>query len=118
MHLDSFESWLNTYKRAWETFDTAASVALFTDDATYQVSPFSEPLRGREMLIAYWSNVAATQSDVHFDYHVLAVGDGLGVNHWSASFIKRKTGKLVRLDGIFVVKLNADERCTEFSEWW
>lgn len=118
MNLNNFEHWLNAYKRAWENLGTAASVALFTDDATYQVSPFSEAIRGREALTAYWSNVAVSQVDVHFDYQVLAVNDELGVNHWSASFIKRKTGKLVHLDGIFVVKLNPDELCFEFREWW
>jgi hypothetical protein len=118
MNLHSFENWLNTYKRAWENFDTAASIALFTDDAAYQLSLFSEPLRGREALTAYWSNVAASQSAVRFDYHILAVSDELGVNQWSASFMKRKTGKLIHLDGIFVVKLNDEGRCFEFREWW
>jgi hypothetical protein len=118
MHIHGFEHWLNSYKRAWENFDTATSIALFTDDAIYAVSLFSEPLRGREALTAYWSNVALTQVDVRFDYHILAVNDELGVNHWSASFIKRKTSKLIRLDGIFIVKLNDEGRCFEFREWW
>ena len=114
----AFAAWLAAYKRAWENLDTAASVALFSEDALYSILPFSTPLVGHNALAAYWSKVAVTQSDVHFDYDILAVTAELGINHWSVSFIKRKTGKLVCLDGIFVVRLNVNGLCTEFREWW
>jgi len=116
--MDAFAAWLAAYKQAWETLDAAASVALFSEDALYPISPFSSPLVGRDAITAYWSNVAATQSDVHFDDYILAVTAELGINHGSVSFIRRKTGKLIRLDGIFVVRLNAEGRCLEFRECW
>ncbi|MFN8373465.1 MAG: hypothetical protein U0694_11395 [Anaerolineae bacterium] len=43
--MDAFAAWFAAYKRAWETLDTAASVALFSERALFR-SPFSTPLVG------------------------------------------------------------------------
>jgi SnoaL-like domain len=59
--LDAFRSWLDAYGRAWEKRDPEAATALFTEDSTYQVTPFLEPMRGRKAIFEYWSEVARTE---------------------------------------------------------
>lgn len=39
---------------AWESKDPDAIAALFTDDATYAYSPWKEPVRGVEAIVADW----------------------------------------------------------------
>jgi uncharacterized protein (TIGR02246 family) len=112
------DSWLGAYKRAWEDRDPEAAADLFTADAAYHETPFDEPLRGREGILDYWSAVPRTQEGIEFSYEVLATTEAGGVAHWRAEFTSLPSRSAVDLDGILLVKLDADGKCTEFREWW
>ncbi|BBL78483.1 hypothetical protein RxyAA322_03370 [Rubrobacter xylanophilus] len=118
MKVDRFSSWLQRYKRAWENRDPHAAQELFTENATYQETPFTEPLRGREAIYAYWSDVPNSQDQVRFESNIIAVTEQLCVAWWHASFIRIPNKARVTLDGIFVFSLNEAGLCTEFREWW
>jgi len=45
------------------------------------------------------------------------VSGGTGISHFSATFTRVPSREQVHLDGIFQVKLDADNLCTEFR-WW
>ncbi len=112
------DRWLGAYKRAWEDRDPEAAADLFTADAAYHETPFDEPSRGRDGIFEYWSDVPRSQRDVRFFYEILATTENGGVDHWKANFVRLQANDPVKLDGIFVVKLDVDGRCTEFREWW
>ena len=118
MERGSFKRWLDLYGRAWIDQDPNAAAALYTDDATYQVTPFSEPLRGRDAIYGYWGSVAKTEKEIQFNYEVLAVTAENGIARWWASFLIVPLGLETRLDGIFVVSLDSDGRCLSLREWW
>jgi hypothetical protein len=112
------DSWLGAYKRAWEGRDPKAAANLFTADATYHETPFDEPSRGRKGILDYWSEVPRTQEGIEFSYEVLATTEAGGVAHWRSEFTSLPSRSAVDLDGILLVKLDADGKCTEFREWW
>jgi hypothetical protein len=53
MDLHSLKSWLDSYGRAWETKNPEAAGVLFTEDASYQESPYDEPMGGRSAIVEY-----------------------------------------------------------------
>ena len=114
----ALDSWLGAYKRAWEDRDPEAAADLFAADATYHETPFDEPSRGRDGVFEYWSGATRAQRDVRFSYEILATTENGGVAHWRASFARPPAKDRVELDGVFLVELDADGRCTEFREWW
>jgi ketosteroid isomerase-like protein len=116
MDLSTFDRWLTAYGRAWETGDAQAAGDLFTEDAAYLETPFDEPMRGRAAVMAYWSDVPLTQSDIRFDYEILAVAGDRGIAHWRASFLR--AGARMELDGMLTAALDGQDRCCEFREWW
>jgi uncharacterized protein (TIGR02246 family) len=118
MDRPTFDNWLDAYKRAWETRDPEAAADLFTTDATYQETPFEEPMTGRESIRDYWSDVTRYQEGVEFSYEILATTETSGIAHWRSEFTRLTSGSAVELDGIFLVELDADGKCTEFREWW
>jgi ketosteroid isomerase-like protein len=119
MDEQSLQGWLNAYGRAWETRDPRSVGELFSEDATYQETPFVAPLRGRAAVRQYWEDkVEKSQENVQFESEVLAVAGDHAIAHWRASFVRVKSGKQVRLDGIFLLTFDADGRCQKLQEWW
>ncbi len=115
---ESFRSWLEAYKAAWERRDPDAAVALFSDMAVYHEAPFREPMRGRDVIRAYWEHIPRTQEQVNFQFEVLAVAGDAGIARWWASFVRIPAGKRVHLDGMAVAHFDGEGKCVLFREWW
>jgi uncharacterized protein (TIGR02246 family) len=118
MDRTTFEDWLDAYKRAWEDRDPEAAADLFTADASYHETPFEAPARGREGILDYWSDATRYQEGIEFSYEVLATTEDAGIAHWHCRFTRLTSDSAAELDGIFLVDLDADGKCTEFREWW
>jgi uncharacterized protein (TIGR02246 family) len=118
MDRESLRTWLDAYGRAWIARNAEAAATLYADDGTYQVTPFEEPLRGREAIFQYWSGVARTEENIQFGYEILAVTSDHGIARWWASFVRVPPGLPTKLDGIFLITLDADGRCASLREWW
>ena len=120
MHMtrEAFPAWLQKYGRAWEARDAKAAAELYAEDGTYQVTPFVEPMRGRAAILEYWTNVAKIEEDIRFEYEILAVTPDQGIARWRASFVIVPQRLQTKLDGIFVIALDGQGKCTQLREWW
>ena len=118
MNEPAFRQWLEAYGHAWESRDPQAAAELYSNDGTYQVTPFLEPLRGRQAVLEYWMEVSRTENEISFGYEILAVTQQLGIAHWHASFVRTPPGLPTKLDGIFLISLDAEGKCSLLREWW
>jgi hypothetical protein len=119
MTLEELDRWLDAYGRAWERQDIDAFVACFADKAVYQWGPWSEPLRGHDEIRAATEQAVSRQEDVHFGHECLAITpDGRGIARWWVSMEVPAEGTIEEDEGIFLVTLGDDGRCTDFREWW
>lgn len=118
MDRETFNYWLASYGSAWTSRDAKAAASLYADDATYQVTPFEEPLRGRAAIHEYWVGVANTEEKIQFDYQILAVTAEHGIARWRASFVPVPPGLKTKLDGIFLISLDSRGHCQSLREWW
>ena len=118
MDESALKRWLEEYGRAWENRDPEAAAGLYAEHGSYQVTPFVEPLRGREAIRNYWVAVARTEKDIYFWYEILTQSDRFGMAHWRASFEIVPQELKTRLDGIFLIQLDASGKCTALREWW
>jgi hypothetical protein len=114
----AFQSWLDAYGQAWESRNPEVAAALFTEDGTYQVTPFLEPMCGRKAIFEYWSEVARTEETIRFRYEILVANPELNIARWSASFVRVPPGLQTELDGIFLISLDEEGRCKSLQEWW
>ena len=114
----AFKSWLDAYGQAWMNRNPEAAVALFSEGATYQVTPFLDPMRGRKAIFEYWSDVARTEEEIRFEYEILVENRQLNIARWTASFVIIPQGLVTRLDGIFLVSLDGEGLCQSLQEWW
>jgi hypothetical protein len=118
MEPKTLKSWVEAYGSAWMGRDPQAAADLFTEDGTYQVTPFVEPMRGRSAIFDYWVHVTETERNIQFEHEILAVTDQTGIARWWASFLIVPQGLQTKLDGIFVITLDDDGRCKALREWW
>jgi hypothetical protein len=110
--------WLDRYKIAWEQLDAEAAAALFTPEARYHETPYSDPFLGADGVRDYWSRVTADQADVIFTHEVLGVTGETGVATWNAKLTSVSSGARVELDGVFLLQFASDGRCELLREWW
>ena len=119
MTFDELDRWLDVYGRAWERKDIDTFVACFTDDARYYWGPWDPPLRGHDEIRTRTQQAFDRQEDIRFGHEPLAVTpDGRGIARWWVSVRALAERAVVEDEGIFLVTLNADGRCSEFREWW
>ena len=118
MERAAFQRWLEAYGRAWEARDARAAAALYSEDGTYQVTPFVAPLHGPRAILEYWEEVARTEENIRFEFEILTVTAEAGIAHWKASFLITSPGLQTKLDGIFLIALDAAGLCTSLREWW
>lgn len=107
-------AWLDGYVRAWTSNDPAEIGALFAEDAVYFTSPFGVPDRGREEIVAKWREEPDEPGSWTFHHEILAVAGDLG-------FVRGRTTYAdppAAYANLFVVRLDAVGRCTEFTEWY
>ena len=116
--LNDFKKWMEAYRQASEKGNLKAAAELFSQNAEYYETPFSNPIIGRDAIHRYWSEAAHAQKDVQFSYEILAVNGNLGVALWKGNFINVQSGSQVFLDGVLLVELNGHGQCTKMREWW
>ena len=120
MGFEALSRWLDAYGKAWEKQDPEAAALLFTENGTYAWGPFAPPIAGRDAIRRAWEVATrGNQSGIAFGHEPLAhCEDGRGIARWWASMKSTQTGETVRMEGIFLITLAEDGRCSEFREWW
>ncbi len=108
------ERWVERYLRAWESNDPADIGALFSDDGRYYTAPFREPWTGRDAIVDGWLDRRDEPGDWEFRYIVLAVAGELGfVRGWTRYPKDRR-----EYSNLWIIRLDEEGRCSEFTEWW
>jgi len=90
--VDEFSRWLEGYRQALIAFDAEAGGELFSVDATYQDSPYADPVVGRAAIVAYWQMAAELMTDVELECEVVAVSGHVGVAHLRDALTRVSSG--------------------------
>jgi hypothetical protein len=107
--------WVSDYKKSWEVLDTDLFVSLFTEDATYQTSPFAEPFHGRDFR-TMWNSGRHVQAGNHMNLEVWHVEGDAAIVQWIAHTIYFDKGAR-HGNGVLRLTFTKDGRCSELREW-
>ena len=88
--------------------------ALFGDDAAYYTEPHSSPWRGRDEIVRRWLDRKDEPGEAEFRWHPIAVTPDVAVVQGETVY---RTPPHT-YSNLWVIRLGAEGRCTEFTEWW
>jgi ketosteroid isomerase-like protein len=107
---------LESFGRAWETFDGDLIVSLFTEDAEYHDDPFGPPMVGHNAIRKYWLDGAAATAEVEFTVERHWVSGEAVLAAWHASYVERADRQHVRLVGFMTWDMRGDH-ISRLREW-
>ena len=121
------DRWLQAYVEAWKTYDRKQIGALFADDVKYRYHPYDDPIEGRDAVVASWLGEgdapgASTRDEpgtYDASYQTIAVDGYVAVATGSSVYVTEPGGAVDKFyDNCFVMRFDANGRCTEFTEWF
>lgn len=110
---ESAARWIERYERAWRTAGTEALGGLFSEEASYRMSPYTEPVRGLAAIGELWERErAGPDEEFEMGFDIVAIDGDTAVARVEVSYA---SGAEYR--DLWIVCFGADGRCREFEEW-
>ena len=106
--------WVAAYERHWRSPGTEQLGELFTDDATYLMSPWEEPSRGLAAIGQLWVAERDGPDELFtLTSEVVAVDGAVAVVRAEVEYAA--TGN--RWRDLWILRFAEDGRCEAFEEW-
>jgi uncharacterized protein (TIGR02246 family) len=115
---EAVAAWLDRYSQAWGTYDPDDIGALFSEDAVYFYNPFDEPVRGREAIVASWLEDPDEPSTYEGRYRPVLVAGDQAVARGYSRYFDTNGAVADEYDNLFLLRFDAEGRCTEYREWY
>jgi len=114
---EAYRRLIDTFGEGWEKGDIELLCSVFTPDAVFLETPFSQKEVGIQAIRAYWQDLPLTQADVSF-----RSGEIFEVGPWFATefrctFRRRRTGEWVDARGAIFCETK-DEKISEMRMYW
>ena len=110
---DDVQRWLDDYVVAWRTYDPKKIGALFSGDATYAYTPWDEPVRGREAIVAEWLTDRDAPDSWEAVYRPLLIDGDQAV---ATGETRYRSGKV--FSNLWLLRFTRNGECSEFVEWY
>lgn len=114
--MDKYIQWLNNLKSVWENKDTDLLKDIIADTTKYFETSYGTPHTTNIEVIDQWEKDLEDQSDIYFNFEVLMENKDGCIANWDVEF--KRDGNVLKMDGIFHFKLDSDNRCIYFKQWW
>ncbi|HET9289613.1 MAG TPA: nuclear transport factor 2 family protein [Actinomycetes bacterium] len=118
MDTEAVAAWLDGYSQAWGTYDREQIEALFSENAVYFYDPFSEPVRGREAIVADWLADRDEAGTYEGSYRPVLVAGDEAVARGYSRYLNTNGTVEREYDNLFLLRFDADGRCAEYREWY
>jgi hypothetical protein len=121
------DRWLDSYVKAWKTYDPNLIGSLFADDVRYRFHPYDDPVVGRHAVVSAWvgesdaPGVSARDALGTYDanYAAIAVDGDVAVATGVTTYYEAPGGGVDRVfHNCFVMRFDGAMRCSEFTEWY
>lgn len=108
---------VDTFGRGWSKLRVDLIAEVFSPEAVFLETPFSEPIRGLDDIRKYWADVPYHQSEVTFTSGEIFVVGPWFSTEFKCVFRRRRTGEWVDARGALFCETEG-ERISEMRMYW
>lgn len=121
--LPALRDWLDRYERAWRSNASPDVADLFTEGAVYRWRPWDTAdqggASGRQAIVDAWLGEPDDPSAWTLECEPLAVNGTLGIARCVTRYARTDQRPSAPVyDNIWLVELDADGRCSDFTEFY
>ena len=110
-------SLIDTFGNGWSKGNIDLLMSVYSPDAVFIETPFTQPLRGQEEVRRYWLDVPYHQSEITFSSgEIFAAGPWFSTE-FKCVFRRRRTGEWVEARGAIFCETSA-QLITEMRMYW
>ena len=110
-------SLIDTFGQGWSRGNIEVLLSVFSPEARFVETPFSQPLVGSEAIRGYWKEIPYYQSEITFSSGEIYVAGPWFSTEFKCTFRRRRTGEWVDARGAIFCELAAD-RIGEMRMYW
>ncbi len=114
---ESYRALIDNFGKGWERGDVEAIASIFTDDAVFLETPFSQPDRGLVAIRAYWKDIPLHQAETKFSSGEIYVAGPWFATEFRCTFRRRRTGEQVDARGAIFCETK-DGKISEMRMYW
>lgn len=107
------DNWLDRFEKGWEKKNIDLVLGLFTEDVEYHETPDRE-LETIEEIRNEWEGIEQ-QENIQIDTALFAKENEKFAVKWDLSYVK--DGINHDLKGVYLIKLNSENKCYEFWQY-
>lgn len=110
--MTDIQNWLKHFKSDWENKNPQKVINLFTDDVDYYETPSQKldyPSMKKE-----WRSIKE-QKNISLELQLFSSAERKHTVKWSLSYTKNN--ERTELNGVYLIKLNKEGKCTEFWQY-
>lgn len=108
---------IDTFGRGWSKLRVDLIAEVFSPEAVFLETPFSEPIKGIDGIRKYWSDVPYHQSEVTFTSGEIFVVGPWFSTEFKCVFRRRRTGEWVDARGALFCETTGG-RISEMRMYW
>lgn len=113
----AYRELVDTFGSGWEQGNVDTICSVFTEDAVFLETPFSQPDTGIVAIRAYWRDIPLTQAEVSFKSGEIHVAGPWFAVEFRCTFRRRRTGEQVDARGAMFCETK-DGKISEMRMYW
>lgn len=114
---EGYRQLIDTFGNGWEKGDVDALAAVFTPDALFIETPFSEALTGVAAIRGYWKDVPLHQAEISFRAGEIYAAGPWFATEFRCTYRRRRTGDRVDARGAIFCETR-DGKISEMRMYW
>lgn len=117
MTRETAEGLIDTFAKGWSKAQLDLITSVFSTDAAFFETPFSEALQGIEAIRRYWSDVPVNQAEITMSRGEVYVAGPWFATEFKLVFRRRRTGDWVEAKGAIFCETEG-EKISEMRMYW
>ena len=113
----TYRQLIDTFGQGWERGDVELLSSVFTADAVFQETPFSQKDTGIAAIRGYWKDVPVHQAEVSFKSGEIYEAGPWFATEFQCTFRRRRTGEKVDARGAIFCETK-DGKISEMRMYW